>query len=565
MPTLDDYLSHSLKKKDKGEKKMKGNTKVKDRKRKTKAEKIKKDKIEEYYELEPELEKKLWAAADKLRKKVEVHEYKYIVLGLIFLRYLSEAFERRRAELEKRFGDPESEDYIEDPEIRRAAIEDEEYYIEAGVFYLPEEVRWDYFKKNANQPNIGEIIDNAISTLEEMYPDQLADVIPKKYAEINLSPDELAYLINLFTDIDFGKGKDGRDLFGRIYEYFLGKFAQVEGQKGGEFYTPRSLTRLIVEVLDVREGKIFDPACGSGGFFVAALEREGVDKAKLAIYGQESKEGPWKVCKMNLAIRGAEGDIRLGDSYHDDKFMHERFDFVVSNPPFNDSRWGADKISEDDPRIKVVSDEETLIPPDNNANYMWVLHFLYHLRPNGKTGFVMANGALSAGGVEGKIRRKLIEKDLVYGIVAAPPKLFYNVSLPVSLWFMRKKKPEHMKGKVLFINAKNLYKQISRRQNVMTEEHIRRIVEKFRLFEEGCYEEIDEIGFAKVTTIDEIAKNNYVLTPGRYVGVKLEFDDPRTFEEKMKEYSAELSKLFQEEEMLRKNVEEIFRELGWKI
>ena len=550
MPTLYDYFPKSSTRGAKVEKK---------------GVKRMKDKIEEYYELEPELEKKLWAAADKLRKKVEVHEYKYIVLGLIFLRYLSESFDRRRAELEERFGKPESEYYIEDPGIRRAAIEDEEYYIEAGVFYLPERARWEYFLKNANQPNIGEIIDNAISLLEEKYPDQLGDVIPKKYAEANLTPDDLAYLINLFTDIDFRKGKDGRDLFGRIYEYFLGKFAQVEGQRGGEFYTPRSLTRLIVEVLDIKEGKIFDPACGSCGFFVAALEGEGIDKAKLAIYGQESKEDPWKICKMNLAIRGAEGDIRLGDSYHDDKFMHDRFDFVVSNPPFNDSKWGADKISEDDPRIKIVSDKETLVPPDNNANYMWILHFLYHLKPNGKTGFVMANGALSAGGVEGKIRKKLIEKDLVYGVVAAPPKLFYNVSLPVSLWFMRKTKPEHMKGKVLFINAKNLYKQISRRQNVMTKEHQRRIVEKFRLFEEGRYEEINEVGFAKVAMIEEIAKNNYVLTPGRYVGIKLEFDDKRTFEEKMKEYSRELSRLFQEEDKLKSKIREVFEELGWKV
>ncbi|MBP1913005.1 type I restriction-modification system subunit M [Thermococcus stetteri] len=562
MPTLDEYLSRSYRKD------------VNKRKEKAEMERMKKDRIKtdtvrrgrgSYHELEPELEKKLWAAADKLRKKVEVHEYKYIVLGLVFLRYLSEAFERRRKELEERFGNPKSEDYIEDPEMRRAVLEDEEYYIEAGVFYLPEEARWSYFKKNANQPNIGEIIDNTISILEDKYPDHLADVIPKKYAEINLAPEDLAYLINLFTDIDFGKGKDGRDLFGRIYEYFLGKFAQVEGQKGGEFYTPRSLTKLIVEVLDIKEGKIFDPACGSGGFFVAALEREGVDKTRLAIYGQESKEGPWKICKMNLAIRGAEGDIKLGDSYHDDKFMHERFNFVVSNPPFNDSRWGANRISEDDPRIKIVSDEETLIPPENSANYMWILHFVYHLAPNGKAGFVMANGALSAGGLEGKIRRKLIEKDLVYGIVAAPPKLFYNVSLPVSLWFMRKKKPEHMKGKVLFINAKNLYKPISRRQNILTDEHIAKIVEKFRLFEEGKLDEIDEVGFAKVATIEEIAKNNYVLTPGRYVGVKLEFDDQRTFEEKMREYSEEMAKLLKQEEEVRGKVQEVFEALGFKL
>ncbi|ALM76055.1 class I SAM-dependent DNA methyltransferase [Thermococcus barophilus] len=550
MKTLDDFIKTPSKKENPAHEVIK-------MKKKSKTPKKEMVKDEHYYELEPELERRLWSAADKLRKKVEVHEYKYIVLGLIFLRYLSHAFNERREELK--------EEYKDNPFLEKI-LEDPDYYREAGVFYLPKETRWEYLLKNANQPNIGELIDNAIETLEKMYPKELGGVIPKKYAEINLDPNDLAYLLNLFTDIDFERGKRGRDLFGRIYEYFLGKFAQVEGKNGGEFYTPRSLTKLIIEALDVKEGRIFDPACGSGGFFVAALEREGIDKTKLAIYGQESKEGPWKICKMNLAIRGAEGDIRLGDSYHDDKFLHMRFDFVVSNPPFNDSKWGADRISPDDPRIKLVSDNnETLIPPDNNANYMWILHFIYHLAPNGKAGFVMANGALSAGGVEGKIRQRLIEKDLIYAIVAAPPKLFYNVSLPVSLWFARKKKPEHMKGKVLFINAKNLYKQVSRRQNVMTDEHIHKIVEKFRLFEEGRLDEIDEIGFAKVATIEEIAKNNYVLTPGRYVGVKLEFDDPRTFEEKMKEYSEEMAKLLKEEEELTAKVREVFEALGWRL
>lgn len=530
-------------------------------KKKSKSPKEKISNEEHYYELEPELERRLWSAADKLRKKVEVHEYKYIVLGLIFLRYLSHAFSERREELKKEYKDnPFLEKILEDPD----------YYREVGVFYLPEHARWEYLLKNANQPNIGELIDNAIETLEKKYPKELGGVIPKNYAKINLAPDDLAYLLNLFTDIDFKKGKKGRDLFGRIYEYFLGKFAEVEGKKGGEFYTPRSLTKLIIEALDVKEGRIFDPACGSGGFFVAALEREGVDRTKLSIYGQESKEGPWKICKMNLAIRGAEGDIKLGDSYHDDKFMHMRFDFVVSNPPFNDSKWGADRITEDDPRIKIVNEgvdrkKGLLVPPDNNANYMWILHFIYHMAPNGKAGFVMANGALSAGRVEGEIRKRIIEKDLVYAIVAAPPKLFYNVSLPVSLWFLRKKKPEHMKGKVLFINAKNLYKPISKKQNIMTDEHIQRIVEKFRLFEEGRLDEIDEVGFAKVATIEEIAENNYVLTPGRYVGVKLEFDDSRTFEEKMMEYSEEMTKLLQQEKELTEKVEKVFEALGFDL
>ena len=496
-------------------------------------------------------EDKLWKAADKLRKKVEVHNYKYVVLGLIFLRYLSFAFNERRKELEKI------------AEKKGAWIlEDRDYYISEGVLYVPEKARWDYIKKNANQPNIGEILDNAVEILEKEYPKQLKDVIPKLYTKINLDAYDLSYLINLFSTIQFDVEHRGKDIFGRIYEYFLGKFTESEGKKGGEFYTPRSLTKLIVEILDVREGKIFDPACGSGGFFVSALEkleREGIDKAFLSIYGQEAKDFVWKIAKMNLAIRGAEGDLRIGDSYHDDKFPDLRADYVVSNPPFNDSAWGADRVREDDPRFKYG------IPGDNNANYVWIQHFIYHTAPHGKAGFVMANGALSGGGIEGEIRKKIIQDDLIYGIVAAPAKLFYTVSLPVSLWFIRKSKPEHMKGKVLFIYAKKMFKPISRRQVIFTDEHIARIVEKFRMFEAGEDEEkINEVGFAKVADLKEIEKNGWVLTPGRYVGIKIE-DDGIPFEKKMEEYSKELRVLLKEEEELTRKVREVFKALGWEV
>lgn len=509
-------------------------------------------------------EEKLWKAADKLRKKVEVHEYKYVVLSLIFLRYISFAFEERKKELKERFSNKVCEDYIPYGKMREEALKDKDYYLSQGVLYVPEEARWDYIKKNANQPNIGEILDRAVEILEKEYPRQLEGVIPKNFTKINLDHFDLAYLINIFTDIDFGEDHKKKDIFGRIYEYFLGKFAEAEGKKGGEFYTPRSLTTLIVKILDVKGGRIFDPACGSGGFFVSALKKmedEGLDKNTLSIYGQESKEMPWKICKMNLALRGAEGDIRIGDSYHNDKFPDLRAEYVVSNPPFNDSAWGAERISYDDPRFKYG------IPPDNNANFAWIQHYIYHLAPNGKAGFVMANGALSGGGREGEIRKRIIEDDLVYGIVACPAKLFYNVSLPVSLWFLRAKgsKPEHMKGKVLFIYAKKLFKPISRRQVVFTDEHITKIVNKFKSFEKGEPEEkINEIGFAKVADIREIAKNGYVLTPGRYVGIKLDEDDT-PFEEKMKTYSEELKKLLKEEEELKEKVKEVFKALGFKV
>jgi type I restriction enzyme M protein len=500
-------------------------------------------------------EDKLWKAADKLRKKLEVHEYKYVVLGLIFLRYVSFAFEEKRKQIKN-----ETEKFPE--KIRDKVFEDRDIYQANGILYIPENARWDYIKKNANQPNIGEIIDKAIETLENEYPKQLKDVIPKIYSKVNLDQFDLAYLINLFSEIEFDEGHFGKDIFGRIYEYFLSKFTEAEGKKGGEFYTPRSLTKLIVEILDVKEGKIFDPACGSGGFFVSALEKlqkENIEKERLSIYGQESKEFVWKVCKMNLAIRNTEGDIRWGDSYHDDKFFDLRADYVVSNPPFNDSEWGRDRVKPNDPRFKYG------LPPENNANFVWIQHFIYHLAPNGKAGFVMANGALSAGGQEGEIRKNIIEDDLIYGIITTPPKMFFTVPLSASLWFLRKSKPEHMKGKILFIYAKKMFKPISRKQNVFTEEHISKIVEKFRMFENGEPEEkINEIGFSKIATIEEVAKNGYVLTPGRYVGIKLEEEDV-PFDVKMNEYLKEMTDLLNKENELNEKIKDVFKSLGWKI
>jgi len=509
-----------------------------------------------------DFEDKLWKAADKLRKKVEVHEYKYVVLGLVFLRYLSFAFEERRKMLEREFSNPESEEFIAYEDFRRQALEDKDRYLKAGVLYVSEAARWDYLVKNATQPNIGEIIDRAVEILEEEYPRQLKDAVPKIFTSINLDAYDLAYLINLFSSIQIPLEHKAKDIFGRVYEYFLGKFAEAEGKKGGEFYTPRSLTRLIVEVLDVKGGRIFDPACGSGGFFVSALEkmeREGLDKNLLTIYGQDSKPMPWKICKMNLALRGAEGDLRLGDSYHDDKFFDLKADYVVSNPPFNDSGWGAERVKYDDPRFKYG------VPPDNNANFAWIQHYIYHLADNGKAGFVMANGALSGGNIEGEIRKRIVEEDLVYGMVACPAKLFYNVGLPVTLWFLRKSKPDHMKKKVLFIYARNMFKQISRRQVILADEHILSIVEKFRSFEKGESEDkVNEIGFAKIATIEEIAKNDYTLNPGRYIGIRTDEDD-ESFEEKMKTYSQELLKLLSQEEELTKKIREVFVALGFQV
>jgi len=511
-----------------------------------------------------DFEDKLWKAADKLRKKVEVHEYKYVVLGLIFLRYISFAFEERQEELEKELADPSSDNYVKSEEFRKEMMEDKDYYLSSGILYVPDEARWSYLIKKANQPNIGEVLDKAVEILEERYPNQLKDVIPKIYTSINLDSLDLAYLIDTFSLIDFGDDHKGKDIFGRIYEYFLGKFAEAEGKKGGEFYTPRSLTRLIVEILDVNGGRIFDPACGSGGFFVSALEKmekEKIDKSTLSINGQESKPMPWKICKMNLALRGAEGDIKTGDSYHDEKFPDLRADYVVSNPPFNDSGWGADRVRFDDPRFKYG------IPPDNSGNYAWIQQYIFHLAPKGRAGYVMANGALSGGGVEGEIRKKIIKDDMIWGVVACPPKLFYNVPLAVTLWFLKSKgsKPDHMKGKVLFVYSKKMFKKISRRQVVLTDEHINKIVDKFRSFEkDGNENEINEIGFVRIATYEEIKKNGFVLTPGRYVGIKMDEDDT-PIEERMQEYSKEMTDLLKKEKNLNKNIVEVFDALNYEV
>lgn len=510
-------------------------------------------------EKDVDFEDKLWKAADRLRKKVEVHEYKYVVLGLIFLRYLSFAFDERRRELEKEVSNPQSEEFVSFEGFRKQALEDVDRYLKQGVLFVPEKSRWDFLVKNSSQPNIGELLDKAVENLEEQYPKQLKDAIPKIFLSINLDALDLAYLINIFTSIPIEPDHKVKDVFGRVYEYFLGKFAEAEGKKGGEFYTPRSLTKLIVDVLDVRSGKIFDPACGSGGFFVSALEKmenEGLDKNTLTIYGQESKPMPWKICKMNLALRAAEGDIRLGDSYHDDKFPELRANYVVSNPPFNDSGWGADRISYNDPRFRYK------IPPDNNANFTWIQHYIYHLGLNSKAGYIMAKGALSGGNTEEEIRKKIIEDDLVCGIVGCPPKLFYNVPLAVSIWFLQRGKPENTKNKTLFVDARKTYKKISRKQVSFTEDQIKQIVEAFRLFEKGePPDKIDRVGFAKVATTDDIIRNGYVLFPERYVGFSIVEDD-KTFNEKLKHYSDDLIPLLNEENDLGLQVREILRSLN---
>lgn len=515
-------------------------------------------------------ENKLWKAADKLRARggIEASEYKNIVLGLVFLKYISDSFKKRKSFLTDAVADKKIKDeednvyYVSQPKLRKFVIEDKSQYEGYGFFFVPPKARWTYLLKNVNSSQLGKVIDEAMEVIEKENPKRLKGVLPKDYTASNVPAEILGELIKLFSEIDFEEGDDDKDILGRVYEYFLGQFADSEGKRGGEFYTPRSIVRLLVEILEPFEGcRVFDPACGSGGMFVQSqrfLKIHKKNPTKISFYGQEINPNTWQLAQMNLAIRGIYGDLKVGDSYHDDKFVNMRFDIVISNPPFNVSEWGADNISPHDPRIKYG------LPPNGNANFMWIQHFAYHLSPDGIAGFVMANGALAVGGREGEIRKKIIEDDLVDVVIACPPKLFYNVALPVSLWFVTKdKKDKRFKkrtGKTLFIDARELYEPISRKQYTFTDEHIAKIANTVRAWrgEKGADKCEDEPGFCKSATLEEIAKNGYVLTPGRYVGIAPEEDNGVPFEEKMNKLTKDLKEYFKEGEKLEK---EIFKNL----
>ncbi|MGB9847670.1 MAG: N-6 DNA methylase, partial [Minisyncoccia bacterium] len=418
-----------------------------------------------------DFEKELWKAADKLRGNIDPSEYKYIVLGLIFLKYVSDSFYQRKEELEKLVSDPKGASFIRDEFSRKYYIEQKDPYRSRGIFYIPEKARWDYLQKYAMHNDIGKYLDEAMEAIEEENP-ALKGILPKVYSRTPVESHSLGELINLFSKIKFDHNIDQeKDILGRVYEYFLGQFASAEGKRGGEFYTPRSIVKLLVEILEPYEGaRVFDPACGSGGMFVQSGEFFRIYKKdinKVSFYGQESNPNTWRLCKINLALRGMEGQIEQGNSYYDNKFSDKRFDFVLSNPPFNDKKFDPKRLSDKDPRLKYG------VPLAGRGNFMWIEHFIYHLAPNGMAGFVMANGALAVGGKEGEIRKKIIGDDLIDVIIACPPKLFYNVTLPVSLWFITKNKKNgrfrNRSGKVLFIDARDIYISISKKQNIFTD------------------------------------------------------------------------------------------------
>ncbi|HEC57417.1 MAG TPA: SAM-dependent DNA methyltransferase [Candidatus Syntrophoarchaeum butanivorans] len=515
----------------------------------------------------------LWEAANRLRGSMDAAEYKNVVLGLIFLKYVSDMFEFRRKWLENVVRDKTTEYYVENAtdDYIKELVEDKDEYIQAGVFYIPSNARWDHLMANAMSPEIGKLIDSAMRGIEKENAEQLKGVLPKIYTGSRLSPVTLGELINLFSRVGFCQEDREKDILGRVYEYFIGQFAQAEGRKGGEFYTPRCVVKLLVDILEPYEGRVYDPACGSGGMFVQSwkfIEAHHKNPYAISIYGQEKNGTTWRICKMNLAIRGIPSEnIALGDTLLDDKFPTLKADFIITNPPFNMTKWGANRVQKD-------ARWEFGIPDDtskNGGNYAWIQHYIYHLSPRGRAGFVMANGSLSCGGKYGEIRKRIIENDLVDCIVALPPKLFLTTQIPACLWFLARNKDESGIGyrdrrrDILFIDAREMFDKVSRNLNELSDEHIRKIADTYRAWrgiaEAGEYEDVP--GFCKAVTLEEIRKHNYILTPGSYVGIAEEEEDDEPFEQKMVRLTKQLAEQFARADELKERIRKNLGELGY--
>ncbi|NLJ39191.1 MAG: SAM-dependent DNA methyltransferase [Candidatus Atribacteria bacterium] len=495
-------------------------------------------------------EQKLWQSADKLRNNMDAAEYKHVVLGLIFLKYISDAFTEVYRGLDA--------DQWADPE-------DKDEYLALNVFWVPPEARWDYLQDRAKQPDIGKIIDDAMDAIEKDNQN-LKGVLPKDYAREALDKKSLGGIIDLIGTIGLGDTESrSKDILGRVYEYFLGQFASAEGKKGGQFYTPRSIVKVLVEMIEPYNGRIYDPCCGSGGMFVQSEKFVEAHEGKLgdiAIYGQESNQTTWRLCKINLAIRGIDSNIQWGDSFTNDRHRDLKTDFILANPPFNDKDWKGELL-EEDVRWKYG------IPPKRNANFAWVQHFIHHLSPTGIAGFVLANGSMSAGGQEGKIRENIVKDDLVDCMVALPSQLFYNTGIPACLWFISRDKSNgnfrDRKGEILFIDARNMGQMEDRTHRVLYDEDIQKIAQLYHSWrgEGGEYEDI--LGLCKNVSLDEIKKHDYILTPGRYVGFAKEEEDPEEFEEKMRELTTSLATLFKKSDELEEEIKANLKRLGYDL
>ena len=489
-------------------------------------------------------EKQIWDAACVLRGNIDASEYKSVVLGLIFLKYISDRFEEKYQELLAE-GDGFEEDIDE--------------YTSEGIFFVPANARWSVIASKAHTPEIGTVIDDAMRAIEKENK-RLKDILPKNFARPELDKRRLGDVVDLFTNIQMIEHGSEKDILGRTYEYCLSKFAEQEGKLAGEFYTPSCVVRTLVEVLQPYNGRVYDPACGSGGMFVQSakfIERHSGNINNLSVYGQDSNPTTWKMAQMNLAIRGIEAN--LGE-YNADTFFNDchptlRADYIMANPPFNLSDWGADKLK-DDVRWKYG------MPPAGNANFAWLQHMIHHLAPNGKIGMVLANGSLSSqSGGEGEIRRNIINADLVECIVAMPTQLFYTTQIPVSLWFLAKNKKQ--KGKTLFIDARKMGTMVTRKLRELTEEDIAKIADTYNVYANGTLE--DTKGFCAVVTTEEIAKQDYILTPGRYVGIEEQQEDGEPFEEKMARLTGELSELFAQSHKLEAEIRQKLGAIGYVI
>jgi len=500
-------------------------------------------------------ERELFASADKLRSNMDAAEYKHVVLGLLFLKYISDAFEERWLALKASVDDPKSDSFLKADLRNRAAqieelLEDRDEYTSENIFWVPKVARWSSLQAKARDPLIGKILDDAMVAIERDNP-TLKGVLPKDYARPGLDKATLGDLVNMFANVGIGgKANRSKDILGRVYEYFLSEFASQEGKKGGQFYTPRPVVKLLVEMLAPYKGRIYDPCCGSAGMFVQSeefIEHHGGRIGDISVFGQESNYTTWRLAKMNLAIRGIDAKITHGDSFHQDQHPDLKADFVIANPPFNDSDWKGDQLASD-PRWKYGT------PPAGNANFAWVQHFLSKLSPTGIAGFVLANGSMSSGqSGEGDIRKSLVENDLVDCMVALPGQLFYSTQIPVCLWFLARDKKNgrfrDRRGHVLFIDARKMGTMIDRVQRTLTDADIATIADTYHSWrgdkKNGAAGKTyaDIAGFCKAATLDEIRTHGHVLTPGRYVGAEEAIDDGVSFEEKMAKLTGELAAL----------------------
>jgi len=513
-------------------------------------------------------EKLLFGAADQLRGSLESAEYKHLVLGLVFLKYVSDAFAAKREELETRFADPHGDEHIEDADDRAEALEDRDEYESENVFWVPRESRWDAVLALGSQPQLGVELDRALDRIEQEN-DSLRGVLPRVYAKAPIPASKLGELVLTVAKIAFGDDPEhARDVLGRVYEYFIKEFARAEGHRGGEFYTPANVVRLLVELLQPYEGRILDPACGSCGMFIQSarfIKAHAGRPDELAIYGQELNEATWRIGRMNLAIHGLAGEVRInsGGSLLDDAHSTLKADFVIANPPFNQKKWGAAAVKED-------SRWKWGVPPDGNANYAWIQHFAAHLAPDGRAGFVLANGSLtSTTSGEGAIREALIRDDLVDCIVALPAQLFYTTGIPVCLWFLdRNKAPEgerDRRGETLFIDARQMGQKISRTQIELSDDEIEKVVGAYTAWrgQEGTGEYTNEPGFAASADLATIEQQGFTLSPGRYVGAPEAEEDEVAFEERMAELVEVLEAEMAENERLSGKVRQALARVGY--